>query len=109
MRYLYQPESARLGTESQRHGLRAGTRNRYGTHHGRPPRRRSARRPSRHSRCGRYPAGGAPRAGRDPRPEFKTAEFKEGVEKVADLAPGTYLVLVNSTDGLSMAKRIVVQ
>ncbi|MBQ1784099.1 MAG: RNA-binding transcriptional accessory protein [Gammaproteobacteria bacterium] len=29
--------------------------------------------------------------GRDPRPEFKTAEFKEGVEKVSDLAPGMIL------------------
>jgi len=29
--------------------------------------------------------------GRDPRPEFKTAEFKEGVEKVSDLVPGMVL------------------
>lgn len=29
--------------------------------------------------------------GRDPRPEFKTAEFKEGVEKIADLRPGMAL------------------
>ncbi|MBP7546408.1 MAG: RNA-binding transcriptional accessory protein [Corallincola sp.] len=29
--------------------------------------------------------------GRDPRPEFKTAEFKEGVEKVSDLEPGMIL------------------
>lgn len=29
--------------------------------------------------------------GRDPRPEFKTAEFKEGVEKMNDLAPGMLL------------------
>ncbi|MCV0369904.1 Tex family protein [Filomicrobium sp.] len=29
--------------------------------------------------------------GRDPRPEFKTAEFKEGVEKIADLHPGMAL------------------
>ena len=29
--------------------------------------------------------------GRDPRPEFKTATFKEGVEKVSDLAPGMIL------------------
>ncbi|RXS43253.1 RNA-binding transcriptional accessory protein [Idiomarina sp. 29L] len=29
--------------------------------------------------------------GRDPRPEFKTAEFKEGVEKVSDLKPGMQL------------------
>ncbi|PYE31573.1 uncharacterized protein DFP83_10973 [Idiomarina fontislapidosi] len=29
--------------------------------------------------------------GRDPRPEFKTAQFKEGVEKVADLEPGMML------------------
>lgn len=29
--------------------------------------------------------------GRDPRPEFKTATFKEGVEKVSDLKPGMIL------------------
>ena len=29
--------------------------------------------------------------GRDPRPEFRTASFKEGVEKVADLEPGMIL------------------
>ncbi|MFI5718299.1 Tex family protein [Nocardia sp. NPDC051750] len=29
--------------------------------------------------------------GRDPRPEFKTAEFAAGIEKVADLAPGMVL------------------
>jgi len=29
--------------------------------------------------------------GRDPRPEFKAAEFKEGVEKVSDLKPGMQL------------------
>ncbi len=29
--------------------------------------------------------------GRDPRPEFKTASFKEGVEKVSDLTPGMVL------------------
>ncbi|MBU1192492.1 MAG: RNA-binding transcriptional accessory protein [Gammaproteobacteria bacterium] len=29
--------------------------------------------------------------GRDPRPEFKTASFKEGVEKIADLKPGMIL------------------
>ena len=29
--------------------------------------------------------------GRDPRPEFKTAEFKEGVEKIADLRPSMML------------------
>jgi len=29
--------------------------------------------------------------GRDPRPEFKTASFKEGVEKVSDLQPGMIL------------------
>jgi protein Tex len=29
--------------------------------------------------------------GRDPRPEFKTAEFKEGVEKISDLRPGMSL------------------
>ncbi|CAM4379326.1 Tex family protein [Pseudoalteromonas ostreae] len=29
--------------------------------------------------------------GRDPRPEFKTAEFKAGVEKISDLKPGMIL------------------
>lgn len=29
--------------------------------------------------------------GRDPRPEFKTAQFQEGVEKISDLAPGMTL------------------
>jgi len=29
--------------------------------------------------------------GRDPRPEFKTATFREGVEKIADLTPGMQL------------------
>jgi protein Tex len=29
--------------------------------------------------------------GRDPRPEFKTATFREGVEKLSDLAPGMVL------------------
>ncbi|HTJ93707.1 MAG TPA: S1 RNA-binding domain-containing protein, partial [Pararobbsia sp.] len=29
--------------------------------------------------------------GRDPRPEFKTATFREGVEKVSDLTPGMLL------------------
>jgi len=29
--------------------------------------------------------------GRDPRPEFKTAEFKDGVEKLSDLKPGMQL------------------
>ncbi|MEA3196423.1 MAG: protein Tex [Gammaproteobacteria bacterium] len=29
--------------------------------------------------------------GRDPRPEFKTAEFKEGVEEIRDLKPGMIL------------------
>jgi len=29
--------------------------------------------------------------GRDPRPEFKTATFKEGVEKISDLKPGMQL------------------
>ncbi|MFB7268407.1 S1 RNA-binding domain-containing protein, partial [Streptomyces nojiriensis] len=29
--------------------------------------------------------------GRDPRPAFKTATFKEGVEKIGDLAPGMIL------------------
>ncbi|MCB1506405.1 MAG: RNA-binding transcriptional accessory protein [Hyphomicrobiaceae bacterium] len=37
--------------------------------------------------------------GRDPRPEFKTAEFKEGVEKLSDLKPGMALegVVTNVT------------
>ncbi|WP_045835348.1 Tex family protein [Hyphomicrobium sp. 99] len=37
--------------------------------------------------------------GRDPRPEFKTAEFKEGVEKISDLRPGMLLegVVTNVT------------
>jgi uncharacterized protein len=37
--------------------------------------------------------------GRDPRPEFKTAEFKEGVEKISDLEPGMLLegVVTNVT------------
>jgi len=29
--------------------------------------------------------------GRDPRPEFKTANFQEGVEKITDLKPGMVL------------------
>jgi uncharacterized protein len=29
--------------------------------------------------------------GRDPRPEFKTATFREGVEKISDLSPGMVL------------------
>ncbi len=29
--------------------------------------------------------------GRDPRPEFKTANFKDGVEKLSDLTPGMLL------------------
>lgn len=29
--------------------------------------------------------------GRDPRPEFKTATFKEGIEKISDLKPGMVL------------------
>jgi uncharacterized protein len=29
--------------------------------------------------------------GRDPRPEFKTAEFKEGIEEIRDLRPGMIL------------------
>ncbi len=29
--------------------------------------------------------------GRDPRPEFKTAQFKEGIEKISDLKPGMLL------------------
>ena len=29
--------------------------------------------------------------GRDPRPEFKTAQFQEGVEKITDLSPGMIL------------------
>lgn len=38
--------------------------------------------------------------GRDPRPEFKTANFKEGVEKVADLKPDMLLegVITNVTN-----------
>jgi len=38
--------------------------------------------------------------GRDPRPEFKTAEFKEGVETLADLKPGMQLegVVTNVTN-----------
>ena len=37
--------------------------------------------------------------GRDPRPEFKTATFKDGVEKIADLKPGMQLegVVTNVT------------
>ncbi len=38
--------------------------------------------------------------GRDPRPEFKTAEFKEGVETIKDLKPGMVLqgVITNVTN-----------
>ncbi len=38
--------------------------------------------------------------GRDPRPEFKTATFQEGVEKIADLRPGMALegVVTNVTN-----------
>ncbi len=38
--------------------------------------------------------------GRDPRPEFKTAAFKEGVETMADLKPGMLLegVVTNVTN-----------
>ncbi len=38
--------------------------------------------------------------GRDPRPEFKTAEFREGVEKISDLRPGMVLegVVTNVTN-----------
>lgn len=38
--------------------------------------------------------------GRDPRPEFKTAEFKEGVDTIADLQPGMRLqgVVTNVTN-----------
>ncbi len=37
--------------------------------------------------------------GRDPRPEFKTAKFKEGVERISDLKPGMALegVVTNVT------------
>jgi protein Tex len=37
--------------------------------------------------------------GRDPRPEFKTAEFKDGIEKISDLKPGMALegVVTNVT------------
>ncbi len=40
------------------------------------------------------------RPGRDPRPEFKTADFKEGVEKIADLVEGMTLegVITNVTN-----------
>ncbi|TAK10098.1 MAG: RNA-binding transcriptional accessory protein [Candidatus Manganitrophaceae bacterium] len=38
--------------------------------------------------------------GRDPRPEFKTASFREGVERLADLVPGSVLegVVTNVTN-----------
>ena len=38
--------------------------------------------------------------GRDPRPEFKTATFQEGVEKISDLKPGMQLegVVTNVTN-----------
>jgi len=38
--------------------------------------------------------------GRDPRPEFKTATFKDGVEKISDLKPGMQLegVVTNVTN-----------
>ena len=38
--------------------------------------------------------------GRDPRPEFKTADFKDGVEKIADLVEGMTLegVITNVTN-----------
>jgi uncharacterized protein len=38
--------------------------------------------------------------GRDPRPEFKTAEFKEGVEEISDLKPDMVLegVITNVTN-----------
>jgi uncharacterized protein len=38
--------------------------------------------------------------GRDPRPDFKTAEFKEGIEKISDLSPGLILegVVTNVTN-----------
>jgi uncharacterized protein len=38
--------------------------------------------------------------GRDPRPEFKTAQFKEGVDKIEDLKPGMMLegVVTNVTN-----------
>ena len=38
--------------------------------------------------------------GRDPRPEFKTAEFKEGIEELKDLSPGMVLegVVTNVTN-----------
>ncbi|MDZ7868158.1 MAG: Tex family protein [Rheinheimera sp.] len=38
--------------------------------------------------------------GRDPRPEFKTAQFKDGVEKLSDLTPGMLLegVVTNVTN-----------
>ena len=44
--------------------------------------------------------------GRDPRPEFKTAEFKEGVEKIADLRPGMMLEgVVTNVDGVRRLRR----
>ena len=36
-------------------------------------------------------SGGTGKAGARPRPEFKTAAFQEGVEKLADLQPGMVL------------------
>lgn len=38
--------------------------------------------------------------GRDPRPEFKTAQFKDGIEKITDLQPGMILqgVITNVTN-----------
>ncbi|HYE35203.1 Tex family protein [Methylocaldum sp.] len=38
--------------------------------------------------------------GRDPRPEFKTAQFKEGIDKIGDLQPGMMLegVVTNVTN-----------
>ena len=39
----------------------------------------------------RHPGASWRSPGRDPRPEFKTATFAEGVEKVADLQPGMVL------------------
>jgi uncharacterized protein len=49
-------------------------------------------------RAGHPARAGKP--GRDPRPEFKTATFREGVEKLKDLEPGMLLegVVTNVTN-----------
>ena len=44
--------------------------------------------------------------GRDPRPEFKTATFKDGVEKITDLKPGMQLEgVVTNVDGVRRLRR----